>query len=34
VVDRVFKEGEDRLGREHPETVYAAYTWAQLYPSP
>jgi tetratricopeptide (TPR) repeat protein/tRNA A-37 threonylcarbamoyl transferase component Bud32 len=27
---RAFKESEDQLGREHPETVYAADTWAQL----
>jgi serine/threonine protein kinase len=24
------KESEDRLGREHPETVYAANTWARF----
>ncbi len=28
--DRAFKESETRLGREHPETVYAADTLAQL----
>ena len=28
--DLAFKESEARLGREHPETVYAADTWAQL----
>jgi tetratricopeptide (TPR) repeat protein len=27
---RGFKESEERLGREHPETVYAADSWAQL----
>jgi tetratricopeptide (TPR) repeat protein/tRNA A-37 threonylcarbamoyl transferase component Bud32 len=30
-VIRAFEESEKRLGREHPETVYAADTWAQLY---
>ena len=30
-VIRAFEESEIRLGREHPETVYAADTWAQLY---
>jgi hypothetical protein len=30
-VIRAFEESETRLGREHPETVYAADTWAQLY---
>ena len=29
-VARAFKDSEVRLGREHPETVYAADTWAQL----
>jgi tetratricopeptide (TPR) repeat protein len=28
--DTAFQECESRLGREHPETVYAADTWAQL----
>ncbi len=28
--DQVFKDSEARLGREHPETVYAADNWAQL----
>jgi serine/threonine protein kinase/tetratricopeptide (TPR) repeat protein len=28
--DQAFKYSEDRLGREHPETVYAADTWAQI----
>ena len=27
---RALKESQARLGREHPETVYAADTWAQL----
>jgi serine/threonine protein kinase len=27
---RMFKESETRLGREHPETVYAADSWAQV----
>ncbi len=30
VADQALKESEARLGREHPETVYAADTWAQL----
>jgi hypothetical protein len=29
--NQAFKESEDRLGREHPETIYAADTWAQLH---
>jgi hypothetical protein len=28
---RALEESEMQLGREHPETVYAADTWAQLY---
>jgi tetratricopeptide (TPR) repeat protein len=28
--DLAFKMSEERLGREHPETVYAADSWAQL----
>ena len=28
--ERVFKESQDQLGREHPETVWAADTWAQV----
>ena len=31
VLNRTFKECVDRLGREHPETVYAADNLAQLY---
>ena len=28
--ERAFEESEARLGRDHPETVYAADTWAQV----
>ena len=30
-VDRAMKDSEARLGREHPETIYAVDTWAQLH---
>ena len=29
--DNALKLSEEKLGREHPETVYAADTWAQLH---
>jgi tetratricopeptide (TPR) repeat protein len=30
IADYAFTESNERLGREHPETVYAADTWAQV----